>query len=179
MPSDQTANDPAKWWIDQSKVDQKTPRKEATASYGAHFYRSAEGYEQERARSGLTDLNRKLLAEANPSENELAYLNLIDERSPEKRLERIRRAVPLPEGARAVLVDAGKMARVIVTGSPIGERILEFNFNRGEPTFDAWIRDEWKEEILFDDLNELYREAPKLIERYFSPEALAEPEFLT
>lgn len=179
MPSTKSEQESIKWWVDQQRPGREG-RKDATpAPAAARFYVAARGYEQERARAGLVDLNAKLLAAADPPENGFGYLPLLDERCPPKVIERIKRAVPLPKGARAAIVDSGRTARVIITGTPPGERILEFNFNRDEPTFDVWVRGEWREEILFRDLGEIYRAARVLIEEYMGAEALAKPEFWT
>lgn len=150
-----------------------------TPPAGARFYVAVRDYEQERAREALVDTNLKLILASGAPENGFGYLNLIDEPSPPHWIERLRQAVPLPPGARAVIVDAGRMARVVVTGSPVGERILEFNFNRHDPSFDAWVRGEWREEIAFRNLSELFRAVPRLVERYFGREALEKPQFLT
>jgi len=179
MPSTKSEQDSIKWWVDQQRPAREARVGGPPAPAAARFYVTAKGFEQEKARAGLVDLNVKLLEAANPPEDGFAYLSLLDERCPQNIVDRVRRALPLPRGARAVIVDSGRMVRAIVTGSPPGERILEFNFNREEPTFDAWVRGEWKEEILFRNLGEIYRAARVLIEEYVSAEALAKPEFLT
>ena len=178
MASEKGGEDSIKWWIEHAKTGRQG-KGGAPPPAAAHFYVSARGYEQDQARNNLTDLNRKLLAEGNPPENGFGYLNLIDQRSPRYVLDRVRRSIPLPEGARALIVDSGKMLRVIVTSTPVGERILEFNFNRKEPTFDVWVRDDWKGEITFRDLRGLYRSVPRLIKQYMGADAIAKPEFLT
>jgi hypothetical protein len=179
MPSDRSAQDSIKWWVDQQRPTSEGRRGGPPAPAAARFYVSAKGFEQERARAGLVDLNRKLLEEANPPENGFAVLPLLDERMPTQIVERVKRALPLPAGARAVIVDSGRSLRAILTGTPVGERILEFNFNRDEPSFDVWVRGDWKEEILFRDLGEIYRSTRRLIERYMGADALAKPEFWT
>src|SRR6185369_6685140 len=107
MPSTKSEQESIKWWVDQQRPGREG-RKDATpAPAAARFYVAARGYEQERARSGLVDVNAKLLAAAEPPENGFGYLPLLDERSPPKVIERIKRAVPLPRGARAAIVDSG------------------------------------------------------------------------
>jgi hypothetical protein len=179
VPSNKSEQDSIKWWVDQQRPAREARRDLPPAPAAARFYVTAKGFEQEKARAGLVDLNFKLIEAANPPENGFGYLALLDERCPQTVIERVKRALPLPRGARAVIVDSGRMVRAIVTGSPPGERILEFNFNREEPTFDAWVRGEWKEEILFRNLGEIYRAARVLIEEYVGAEALAKPEFWT
>lgn len=176
MPSEKNEPESPKWWIDQSRASAEGKRGESLPPAIARFYVTTRGYEQERARSGLVDTNLKLLTEANPEIGEFGYLSFIPERAPAQILERIRRSLPLPENARAVIVDSGRAVRVIVTGTPVGERILEFNFNRGEPSFDAWVGTEWREEKVYRNVGELYRRAAGLLARYLSPEALAKRE---
>jgi hypothetical protein len=179
MASDKNAQDSIKWWIDQGKASIQRTKDSPTPPAALRFYVTAKGFEQERARAGLVDLNLKLLEEANPPESGFGYLSLIDERCPPHVIERVKRALPLPPGARAAIIDSGRSIRAIVTGTPVGERILELNFNREEPTFDVWVRGDWKEEIVFRNLGEIYRAARQLIEEYMGPEALAKQEYLT
>jgi hypothetical protein len=179
MPSTKSEQESIKWWVDQQKAGNDSRKGGPPAPAAARFYITAKGFEQERARAGLVDLNAKLLEAANPPEDGFGYLSLIDERCPPNVVERVKRALPLPRGGRAAIIDSGRSLRAIVTGSPPGERILEFNFNREEPTFDVWVRGDWKEEIAFRDLGEIYRAARVLIEEYMGAEALAKPEFWT
>lgn len=176
MPGEKTES--PKWWVDQSKVARESQKGSPLPPALARFYVTTRGYEQDRARSGLVDLNLKLLSAVDPAPGEIGYLNLIEERSPAALIDKVKRAVPLPPNARGVLVDAGRMMRVILTGEPFGERVLEFNFNKGEPSFDVWIRGEWKEEIVFRNLGELYRRTRGLVDRYLGRDAVAAPEFL-
>lgn len=179
MPSTKSEQESIKWWVDQQRPGREGRRENTPAPAAARFYVTAKGFEQERARAGLVDLNAKLLEQANPPVDGYGYLSLIDERCPSNVIERVKRALPLPRGARAAIIDSGRSLRAIVTGSPPGERILEFNFNRDDPSFDVWVRGDWKEEIAFRDLNEIYRAARVLIDEYMGPEALAKPEFWT
>jgi hypothetical protein len=173
MPSEKDANDGPKWWIDTSRASTEGRRGENIPPAIARFYVTTKGYEQERARAGLVDLNLKLLTESNPAVGELAYMPMIAERAPAEVIERIRKTLALPPGARGVIVDSGRMVRAIVTGTPVGDRIVEFNFNRGDPSFDAWIANDWKEEHVYRGVNELHRRAPQILARYLSPEAVA------
>ncbi|MGH7804333.1 MAG: hypothetical protein ACREQJ_08285 [Candidatus Binatia bacterium] len=177
MPSEKNANDGPKWWIDTSRASTEGRRDDSIPPAIARFYVTTKGYEQDRARAGLVDLNLKILREANPEEGELAYLPMIAERAPADVVERIRRTLRPPPGARGVIVDSGRMVRAILTGTPVGERILEFNFNRGDPSFDVWVANDWKEERVYRGVNELHRRAAELIAKYLSPEAMAKRDF--
>lgn len=162
-----------RWWVDQGKSRERAKPEERQAPAGALFFRSVEGYDQEQAREHLTDLNLKLLTQANPAPGEWAYLPLLAERSPAKEIEKVKRALPLPPDARAVLVDSGLSLRVIITGAPANDRILEFNF-MDEASFDCWIRGEWVREEVFKDKHALLHHAAGLLHCYMAKDVLSE-----
>src|SRR5712691_8831284 len=101
-----TAGSDNRWWVDQGKSRERVKPEDRQAPAGATFFRSVEGYDQEQARENLTDLNLKLLAQGNPAPGKWAYLPLLAERCSAKEIERVKRALPLPPNARAVLVDS-------------------------------------------------------------------------
>lgn len=162
-----------RWWVDQGKTRERATSQERQAPAGATFFRSVEEYDQEKALQNLTDLNLKLLAQANPSPGEWAYLPLLEERCSAKEIERVKRALPLPPNAYGVLVDSGLSLRAIVTGTPRNERILEFNFI-DEASFDCWIRGEWVCEQVYDDKRDLLRNAVDLLRRYLEKELVGD-----
>lgn len=83
-------------------------------------------FDQEQATQRLTDLNLEFLDEGRPEPNESV---------PAGQIERIKRRLPLPPGARGVIVDSGRSVRFIITGDPVGERVLEFTLGE-ESSFD-------------------------------------------
>jgi hypothetical protein len=170
-----TAND-NRWWVDQGKSREQVKPEERQAPAGATFFRSVEGYDQEQARENLTDLNLKLLAQGNPAPGKWAYLPLLEERCSAKEIEKVKRALPLPPNARAVLVDSGLSLRAIITGTPANERVLEFNFI-DEASFDCWIRGEWVCEEVFGDRRELLQHAADLLRRYMKKDTAADEKF--
>jgi hypothetical protein len=164
-----------RWWVDQDKEGEQARPEQRQAPAGAVFFRSVEGYSQEQALANLTDLNLKLLTRANPSPGEWGYVALCEERSPAREVEKIKRALPLPVSARAVVVDSGRSLRVIITGTPVNERILEFNFI-AEASFDCWIQGEWVCEEVFDDKHKLLQCAAELLRRYLAKDVVREEE---
>ena len=84
MPSTKSEQDSIKWWVDQQRPGREGRREGPPAPAAARFYLAAKGFEQERARAGLVDLNAKLLEAANPPENGFSVLHLVDERCPER-----------------------------------------------------------------------------------------------
>ncbi len=144
---------------------------------GATFFRSVENYDQEKALESLSDLNVKLIKQANPTPGEWAYLTLAEEHCPPKEAERIKRAITLPADVYAVIVDSGFSLRVILTGTPMYERMLEFNFI-AEASFDCWIQEEWMREEVYGDKYELLRHAPKLLQKYLEKDIVSNEELV-
>jgi hypothetical protein len=157
-----------RWWIDRDEMPEtaKDAPKHDRPPFGSRFFDIGYAFDQEHAKVRLTDVNLKLLAEASPAAGEWRILPMVpSERVPAAHLDRIMRRVPLPPGARGVIVDSGRSVRVIVTGDPVGERVLEFTFGEA-PSFDCWIRGEWVREEVFRDLDEALRRARPLVGRY-------------
>jgi hypothetical protein len=159
------------WWVERLKTRERARPEEHQGLVGASFFRSVEGYDQEQATKNLTDLNLRLLAQANPGPGEWAYLALIEERSPAGEIDKVKRALPLPADARAVLVDSGISLRAIITDTPVGDRLLEFNFIE-EASFDCWIHGEWVCEKVFRGKRELLRRAADLLRRYMAKDLI-------
>src|SRR3989442_13537979 len=55
-----------RWWVDQGKDAKGNPLPRPPAAFGGRFFRTGEGFEQERARVRLTDSNLKGLGGAGP-----------------------------------------------------------------------------------------------------------------
>lgn len=174
-PDEAQTNLANRWWVDTAGTGKTAPAKPIAAPVGSKFFRAGIGFEQECARDRLTSNNLKILRQAQPPEGGWAYVRLAETAHPEKDQERLRRALPIPRYARGVLVDSGRTVRVLVTGTPIGERVLEFTFGYA-PSFDVWIRDEWVGEAVFGNPGEAIRAARNKIKQYLSPEEIARAE---
>jgi hypothetical protein len=90
---------------------------------------------------------------------------MTEERFSQKTLERIKDTVALPPGGRALAVDSGVSLRVILTGQPSGERLVELRFGE-ESSFDAWVDGEWVDEALFGRLQEALKAAPAFVAKH-------------
>lgn len=166
--TDPTTN---RWWVDSSGKERSKPQPAPTAVAGAKFFRAAQGFAQEPARDRLTDNNLKIVRQAAPPEGEWVYVKLNESSFSERERERIQREVALPPYARGVIVDCGRSLRLLVTGTPIGERLLDLTLGEA-PSFDAWVRDEWVRETVFKDSNFAIRAFKRLVQEYLSPEAI-------
>lgn len=162
-----------RWWVDQQKLDSDGLAR-PEAKYGARFFRTGAGYDQDTAQRRLTDLNLKWFAETPCTPGTWAVVHTLErQRVPPPRLEKIRRALPLPGDALGVLVDSGEAVRAIATTQPVGERLVEIRLGR-ESTFDAWVRGEWVREEAFRSFDQALRRAPHLLREYLTT-ARAEP----
>ena len=128
----------------------------------------ASGYDQDRALENLTDLNLRLLREADPAAGAWAYLPLTEGRCSDQRVARVRKQLALPSYARGVLVDSDGLLRLLITGKSVGERILEMTLGE-QPSFDCWVEGEWVDEDLFQNEQEGIAALRKLVRRYLSP----------
>jgi len=176
-PDDKAGQGPAvtnRWWVDLGGTE-KVKVKRASGPAGSQFFAVAHDFEQERARERLTDNNLKILTAADPPEGGWGYVRLAETAYPERELERIKKLMPLPPYARAVIVDCGRSIRILVTGTPPGERLLELALGE-TPSFDCWVRNEWVHEALFDDADKALRALQRFIREYLSPEGIARSE---
>jgi hypothetical protein len=174
-----------RWWAEiGQKRERERNRDQAPAETperppaGHKFFRIAEGYDQDRARTTLTDQNLRLLGEVQPQPGEWTHVPLLKSRHPRREIERIKHVLDLPPYARGVIVDSGRTVRLLVTGTPVGERLLELALV-DQPSFDAWVRGEWVREELYRDPQQGLNRFRRLIRRYLSPDAIAEAESIS
>lgn len=176
-PENKAAQGPTvanRWWVDLGGID-KIPVKRAAGPAGSQFFQVAHDFEQERARERLTDNNLKLLALADPPEGGWGYVRLAETNYPERELERVKGLVALPPYARGVIVDCGRSIRLLITGTPVGERLLELALGEA-PSFDCWVYNEWVREAVFEDAEAAIRALRRFVKEYLSPEGIAHAE---
>jgi hypothetical protein len=162
-----------RWWVEQADAAAKERRQASVvqtalpphALPGAKLYLVGKDFDQEAARARLTDSNLNFLRAANPAANEWAYLATAKERSPEELVRKTQHALRLPAGARGVLIDSGSSLRAIVTGQPVGERIIEITL-ADDSCFDAWVHGDWVCEKVFASRERALRESGSLIATY-------------
>lgn len=156
-----------RWWVDTGKTKERArPVPTERTPIGSRFFDIGYEFDQERARTRLTDINLKFLQEAEPGTGEWTTVHMVpSERVPATELERVKRRLALPPAARGVIVDSGRSARFIITGDPVGERILEFTLGE-ESSFDCWIRGDWVHEELFGNLEDALRKAGPYVKHY-------------
>ena len=124
------------WWVEKQKSRERANQSERRAPVGASFFKTVEDYDQVQAEKNLTDLNAKLLAQADPAPGAWSYVALLEKKSPQREIEKIKRALPLPPNLRGAIVDSGLSLRAIVADTQELGLLMEFNFIQ-EASFDC------------------------------------------
>jgi hypothetical protein len=143
-----------KWWIDRGPVkEREKPAAPAKGIIEKWAYDLLKNYNQDQAAKNLVDINAKLLKNLSVAPGEWGYYSLEIGTYPAEKLNKIKNSLPLPEGARGIVVDAGFSVRVIITGEPIGARFVDMNFTDA-PSLDYWVNGKLVEERVFANLGE-------------------------
>lgn len=155
-----------RWWVDTSEQKPSRPRPKPGAPVGERLFGAGSDFNQSDATARLTDLNQRLLAESATTEGDWTYVTTVQGVSRGAAAARVKRQIQLPAEARGLIVDCGYSLRLLVTGKPPGQRILEFRLGP-EPSFDCWRDGEWIQEESFRNTEEALRKARLYIKRHF------------
>jgi hypothetical protein len=158
-----------KWWIDRGPVKER--EKQAAPVKGIiekWAFELLKGYNQELAMKNLVEINSRILKDLSVAPREWGYFSLDVGTYPPEKLAKIKSGLPLPVGARGLLIDAGYSVRVVITSEPIGERYIDINFTEA-PSLDYWVNGQLVEERVFANVGEaLNRIRPDLV-NYLNP----------
>lgn len=158
-----------KWWIDRGPVKER--EKQTGLGRGIiekWVYELLKDYHQEQAVRNVVDINTRLLREVSLTPGEWVYHSLGVGNYPVKRLNRIKSSLPLLRNARGLMIDAGYSLRVLITGEPVGERLVDINFTEA-PSLDYWSGGELIEERLFPNVDEALKRIRAALYRYLNP----------
>ena len=161
----------AKWWIDRGPVKER--EKQTGLGRGIiekWVYELLKDYSQERAVRSVVDINPRTLKELSAAPLGWSYFSLGVGSYPANGLDKIKNALQLPAAARALLIDAGYSVRLLITGEPVGERLVDVNFTEA-PSLDYWVRNELIEERLFPNVEVTLRELKSALSGYLKPRA--------
>ena len=160
----------SKWWIDRGPVKER--EKPAAAPVKGIVERWAydllKNYNQDQAAKNLVDINNKILHDLSIGRGEWGYYSLEIGTYPLEKLNKIKSGLPLPYGARGVVVDAGFSVRVIITGEPVGARFIDINFTDA-PSLDYWVNGQLMEERLFANMGEALKRIRVDLADYLRP----------
>jgi hypothetical protein len=158
-----------KWWIDHRAVKERD--KSAAPVKGIiekWAFELLENYNQDEAAKNLVDINAKIFKGLNIAPGEWGYYSLDIGKYPQEKLDKIKAALPLPQGTRAVIIDAGFSVRVMITGEPVGERYVDINFV-DTPSLDYWVHSQLVEERVFSNIGEALKRIRPILAEYLAP----------
>ncbi len=155
-----------KWWIDTGTRRQPDGgKREPTGVIERWAFELLKDYRQEQALQNIVDINGKVLRELADNTDHWVYISLGVGEFPRKRLGYIRDSLRIPRYARAAAIDAGYSVRILVTGSPPGEKVLDINFTDA-PSMDCWAHGELVGEQLFHSVDDALRRLRNAIHPY-------------
>jgi hypothetical protein len=97
----------------------------AQLDVAAGFYTVASDYNQDRAKEDLTDNNLRIARAANPQPGQWVFVAMTKEHYPERLIKRIKDEFRLPREARGVLLDHGRVVRLLVCGPQLEDWMLD------------------------------------------------------
>jgi len=158
-----------KWWIDRGPEKERekadTPEKGIIEKWAYELLRN---YNQDQAAKNLVDINTKLLHGLSVGAGEWGYYSLEIGTYPAEKLSKIKSGLPLPSGARGVVIDAGYSVRIMITGEPVGERYVDINFT-DSPALDYWVNSQLVEERVYSNIGEALKRIRPELPRYLDP----------
>ena len=158
-----------KWWIDRGPVKERekaaTPEKGIIEKWAYELLRN---YNQDQAAKNLVDINTKLLNGLSMAAGAWGYYSLEIGNYPAEKLSKIKNGLPLPAGARGIVIDAGYSVRIIITGEPVGERYVDINFTDA-PALDYWVNGQLIEERVYSNVGEALKRIRPELPRYLAP----------
>jgi len=155
-----------KWWIDTGTKRQPESGERAPIGVIERWaFELLKDYRQERALQNIVDINGQVLRELADNEDRWVYVSLGVGEFPQKRLNYIKDALRIPRYARALAIDAGYSIRVLITGNPPGEKVLDINFTEA-PSLDYWTNGELIEEQMFRSIDDALKRLRNSVHRY-------------
>jgi len=167
------AEEEAKWWIERGPVRERQKKPEPNRGIIDRWaYELLKDYNQDQALKSVAGINERVLKYLPVGPREWDYLSLNVGKYPPGKLNRIKEALRLPQYARGLIIDASYSVRVLITGDPVGERLMDINFTE-VPSLDYWINNELVEERLFANFDDVLRKLRPVLHRYLSQPAFS------
>jgi hypothetical protein len=152
-----------RWWVETnfkkpkaSKVEDELPVLPVAMS----FYAVAKDYDQDRAKDDLTDNNLRIARAANPGPGEWSYVPMTEDHYPPRLVKRIKEEFRLPREARAIVLDHGRLLRLLICGPQIEDWMIDVTL-ADEPSVDVYVWSTMQRERLFKRAEDALRQARK------------------
>lgn len=162
-----------KWWIDRGPVKEREKATQLGRGIIEKWtYELLKDYKQEQAVRNVVDINPRTLKEfSTVPAGEWGYISLGVGSYPANGLAKIKSSLQLPVNGRGLIIDAGYSVRLMITGEPIGERLVDINFTEN-PSLDYWVENELIDERLFFNVDDALKKLRGTISRYLNPPKL-------
>jgi hypothetical protein len=155
------ANVENRWWVEtnvkkprQAKSEMELPQLPVAMS----FYTVAKDYDQERAKEDLTDNNLRIARAANPPQGDWAYVPMTEERYSPRLVKRIKEEFRLPQEARGVVLDHGRLLRLLICGPQLEDWMIDLTL-ADEPSIEVYVWGVMHRERLFKRAEDALRMA--------------------
>lgn len=158
-----------KWWIDRGPVkEREKPAEPVKGIIEKWAYELLKNYNQDQAAKNLVDINSKILNGISLGPGEWGYYSLDVGKYPADKLARIKNSLPLPTGARGIVIDAGYSVRIIITSEPVGKRYVDINFT-DSPSLDYWVNGQLIEERVYANVGEALKRIRPTLAEFLKP----------
>lgn len=161
-----------KWWIDRGPVKEREKKSQLGRGIVEKWvYEMLKDYKQEQAVRNIVDINPRMLKELSVPMGEWGHFSLGVGSYPANNLAKIKSSLPLPPNGRGLIIDAGYSVRVMITGEPTGERLVDINFTEA-PSLDYWVGNELVEEKLYSSIDDALKKLKGALSNYINPPEL-------
>ena len=157
------ANVENRWWVEtnvkkprQAKPEMELPQLPVAMS----FYTVAKDYDQERAKEDLTDNNLRIARAADPPQGDWAYVPMTEERYSARLVKRIKEEFRLPQEARGIVLDHGRLLRMLICGPQLEDWMIDLTL-ADEPSIEVYVWGVMHRERLFKRAEDALRMARK------------------
>jgi hypothetical protein len=150
-----------RWWVETTFKKPKRAKSETEMPQlpvAMAFYQVARDYDQDRAKEDLTDNNLRIARAANPQPGQWVYVAMTEEHYPSRLIKRIKDEFRLPREARGIILDHGRVVRLLVCGPQLEDWMLDVTLG-DEPSIDVYVWNTMHRERLFKRAEEALRQA--------------------
>src|SRR5437016_2471863 len=152
-----------RWWVETVAKKPKLRKSEAEMPQlpvAMSFYQVARDYDQDRAKDDLTDNNLRIARAADPQAGDWVYVAMTDDHYPPNLIKRIKDEFRIPREARGVLLDHGRLIRLLVCGPQLEDWMIDVTLG-DEPSVDVYVWSTMYRERIFKRAEDALRQARK------------------
>lgn len=152
-----------RWWVEttvkkpkKAKSEQEMPKLPVAMA----FYQVARDYDQDRAKDDLTDNNLRIAKAADTKQGDCVYIAMTEEHYPPHLVKRVKEEFRLPREARGIVLDHGRLVRLLICGPEIEDWIIDITLG-DDPSVDVYVWSVMYRERTFRRAEEALRQARK------------------